>query len=91
MFRLWLSSKQPTNNGDDDDVVVVDDDDDNDDDDDCSQLSRKYGSVFTVYLGARKVVVLAGYKTVKEALVNHSEEFGDRSPIPLAHNNRNGE
>ena len=42
------------------------------------QLSKKYGSVFTVHIGPRKVVVLAGYKTVKQALVNHAEEFGDR-------------
>uniref|UniRef100_A0A3Q1JTG6 Uncharacterized protein n=1 Tax=Anabas testudineus TaxID=64144 RepID=A0A3Q1JTG6_ANATE len=42
------------------------------------ELSKKYGSVFTVYFGSQKVVVLAGYKTVKEALVNHGEEFGDR-------------
>ncbi|KAL6102940.1 uncharacterized protein ACO6RY_02454 [Pungitius sinensis] len=47
---------------------------------DCSlvDLSKKYGSVFTVYLGSQKVVVLAGYKTVKEALVNHAVEFGER-------------
>ncbi|XP_034046109.1 cytochrome P450 2K1-like isoform X2 [Thalassophryne amazonica] len=42
------------------------------------EFSKKYGSVFTVYFGPTKVVVLAGYKTVKEALVNYSEEFGDR-------------
>ncbi|XP_078140581.1 cytochrome P450 2K1-like [Centroberyx gerrardi] len=47
------------------------------------ELSKKYGSVFTVYFGPKKVVVLAGYKTVKEALVNHAEEFGDRDIIPL--------
>lgn len=39
-----------------------------------------------MYLGSRKVVVLAGYKTVKEALVNHAEEFGDRDPITLVQN-----
>ncbi|XP_026175032.1 cytochrome P450 2K4-like [Mastacembelus armatus] len=44
------------------------------------KFSKKYGSVFTLYLGPRKVVVLAGYKTVKEALVNHADEFGDRDP-----------
>ncbi|XP_062422000.1 cytochrome P450 2K1-like [Pungitius pungitius] len=42
------------------------------------ELSKKYGSVFTVYLGPQKVVVLAGYKTVKEALVNYAVEFGER-------------
>uniref|UniRef100_A0A3B4UJ36 Cytochrome P450 2K1-like n=1 Tax=Seriola dumerili TaxID=41447 RepID=A0A3B4UJ36_SERDU len=37
--------------------------------------------LFTVYLGPKKVVVLAGYKTVKEALVNYAEEFGERDPM----------
>uniref|UniRef100_A0A4W6F617 Cytochrome P450 2K1-like n=1 Tax=Lates calcarifer TaxID=8187 RepID=A0A4W6F617_LATCA len=45
------------------------------------KFSKKYGPVFTVYLGPKKVVVLAGYKTVKEALVNYGEEFGDRDPM----------
>ncbi|XP_045917532.1 cytochrome P450 2K1-like isoform X2 [Micropterus dolomieu] len=54
------------------------------------ELSKKYGSVFTVYLGPKKVVVLAGYKTVKEALVNHAEEFGDRDPIQLMHDASKG-
>ncbi|XP_028996276.1 cytochrome P450 2K1-like isoform X2 [Betta splendens] len=49
------------------------------------ELSKKYGSVFTVYLGPKKVVVLAGYKTVKEAFVNHAEEFGEREKIRLLH------
>ncbi|KAK2855895.1 hypothetical protein Q5P01_004630 [Channa striata] len=47
------------------------------------ELSKKYGSVFTVYMGPKKVVVLAGYKTVKEALVNYGEEFGDRDQIQI--------
>ncbi|XP_070843049.1 cytochrome P450 2K1-like isoform X1 [Chaetodon trifascialis] len=47
------------------------------------ELSKKYGSVFTVYFGPKKVVVLAGYKTVKEALVNHAEEFGDRDSMQI--------
>ncbi|KAM6957907.1 LOW QUALITY PROTEIN: phospholipid-transporting ATPase ABCA3 [Aplochiton taeniatus] len=49
------------------------------------QYSKEYGSVFTVYFGPKKVVVLAGYKTVKEALVNHAEEFGDRDIAPVFH------
>ncbi|XP_031721980.1 cytochrome P450 2K1-like isoform X1 [Anarrhichthys ocellatus] len=48
------------------------------------KLSKKYGSVFTFYMGPQKVVVLSGYKTVKEALVNHADEFGDRLPIQIA-------
>ncbi|XP_023666452.2 cytochrome P450 2K1-like isoform X1 [Paramormyrops kingsleyae] len=47
------------------------------------QLSKKYGSVFTVHFGPKKVVVLTGFKTVKEALVNHAEEFGEREISPI--------
>ncbi|XP_019201262.1 cytochrome P450 2K1 isoform X4 [Oreochromis niloticus] len=47
------------------------------------ELSRKYGSVFTVYLGPKKVVILAGYKTVKEALVDYDEVFGDRISLKV--------
>ncbi|XP_061086095.1 cytochrome P450 2K1-like isoform X1 [Conger conger] len=47
------------------------------------ELSKKYGSVFTVHLGPKKVVVLAGYRTVKQALVNYAEEFGDREILPI--------
>ncbi|XP_041812146.1 cytochrome P450 2K1-like [Chelmon rostratus] len=47
------------------------------------ELSKEYGSVFTVYFGTNKVVVLAGYKTVKEALVSNAEEFGDRDITPI--------
>uniref|UniRef100_A0A8C9XL44 Uncharacterized protein n=1 Tax=Sander lucioperca TaxID=283035 RepID=A0A8C9XL44_SANLU len=54
------------------------------------KLSKKYGSVFTVYLGPKKVVVLTGYKTVKEALVNHAEEFGERDPLPIMHEYEKG-
>ncbi|XP_029293057.1 cytochrome P450 2K1-like [Cottoperca gobio] len=46
-------------------------------------LSKKYGPVFRVYFGMKKVVVLAGYKTVRQALVNHAEEFGDREVAPI--------
>ncbi|XP_023253269.1 cytochrome P450 2K4-like [Seriola lalandi dorsalis] len=54
------------------------------------KFSKKYGSVFTVYLGPKKVVVLAGYKTVKEALVNYAEEFGDRDPTQIMHESNQG-
>ncbi|KAL3052118.1 hypothetical protein OYC64_004803 [Pagothenia borchgrevinki] len=54
------------------------------------ELSKTYGSVFTVYLGSKKVVVLAGYKTVKEALVNYAEEFGDRDTMQITKEISNG-
>ncbi|KAL8175359.1 UNVERIFIED_CONTAM: hypothetical protein K2H54_020619 [Gekko kuhli] len=47
------------------------------------KLSEKYGPVFTVHLGLQKVVVLAGYKAVKEALLSNADEFLDRPPIPI--------
>ncbi|XP_019734813.1 cytochrome P450 2K1-like [Hippocampus comes] len=46
-------------------------------------LSKTYGPVFTVYFGPKKVVVLAGSKTVRQALINYAEEFGDRDMNPL--------
>ncbi|KAF4115665.1 hypothetical protein G5714_003154 [Onychostoma macrolepis] len=46
------------------------------------ELSKTYGNIFQVFLGPKKSVVLVGYKTVKEALVNHAEEFGDRDIGP---------
>ncbi|KAJ8362794.1 hypothetical protein SKAU_G00116250, partial [Synaphobranchus kaupii] len=54
------------------------------------ELSKKYGSVFTVYLGPKKVVVLAGYKTVKQALVHYTEEFGEWEIAPLFKDVSNG-
>lgn len=48
-----------------------------------SQLSKKYGPVFTVHFGPTKVVVLAGYEAVREALVSRAEEFGDREISPI--------
>ncbi|NWQ82042.1 CP2K1 protein, partial [Columbina picui] len=47
------------------------------------QLSKIYGSVFTVHFGPRRAVVLAGYETIKDALLNHAEEFGERAEIPI--------
>uniref|UniRef100_A0A3P8QB65 Uncharacterized protein n=1 Tax=Astatotilapia calliptera TaxID=8154 RepID=A0A3P8QB65_ASTCA len=47
------------------------------------ELSKEYGSVFTLYFGTNKVVVLAGYETVREALVNYAEEFGERNISPI--------
>uniref|UniRef100_A0A8D0CQZ3 Cytochrome P450 2K1-like n=1 Tax=Sander lucioperca TaxID=283035 RepID=A0A8D0CQZ3_SANLU len=46
--------------------------------------------LFTVYLGPQKVVVLAGYKTVKEALVNYADEFGERDPMLIMEESNQG-
>ncbi|XP_072263492.1 cytochrome P450 2K1-like [Pyxicephalus adspersus] len=47
------------------------------------ELAKKYGSVFSVQIGTQKMVILFGYETVKDALINHAEEFSDRPHIPI--------
>ncbi|MEE6491128.1 hypothetical protein FKM82_016105 [Ascaphus truei] len=47
------------------------------------KMSEKYGSVFTVYMGSRPTVVLCGYQAVKEALVDHGDNFGGRGNLPV--------
>lgn len=47
------------------------------------ELSEKYGPIFSIKLGTMKAVVLTGYETVKDALVNHPDEFGGRGRIPI--------
>ena len=42
------------------------------------QIGKRYGPVFTVHLGPRRVVVLCGYDAVKEALLDQAEEFSGR-------------
>lgn len=46
------------------------------------KLSKKYGPIFTVYFGPKKMVVLAGYKTIKQALINH-DAFQGKEPLPI--------
>ncbi|KAM5145604.1 uncharacterized protein ACMZJ9_012963 [Mantella aurantiaca] len=46
------------------------------------KLAKVYGDVFTVQLGTRSVVILHGYDTVKEALVDNSNVFSDRGTVP---------
>ncbi|KAM6347492.1 cytochrome P450 2H1-like [Alca torda] len=47
------------------------------------KLSKKYGPVFTTYLGPQKVVVLHGYDVVKEALIDQADVFSGRENLPL--------
>ncbi|XP_060128277.1 cytochrome P450 2K6-like [Zootoca vivipara] len=47
------------------------------------KLSKQYGPVFSIQMGPRKTVVLAGYETVKEALVNQADAFADRPIVPM--------
>ncbi|XP_030054604.1 cytochrome P450 2K4 isoform X2 [Microcaecilia unicolor] len=47
------------------------------------KLSEKYGSVFSIQMGMKKMVILTGYETVKEALVSHADVFEERAIIPV--------
>ncbi|KAF7692655.1 cytochrome P450 2G1-like [Silurus meridionalis] len=44
---------------------------------------KRYGPVMTVYLGSQRVLVLVGYDTVKEALVDNADDFVGRAPVPF--------
>ncbi|XP_073497687.1 cytochrome P450 2A5-like isoform X1 [Phyllobates terribilis] len=46
------------------------------------KLSEKYGDVFTVYLGSRPVVVVTGYKLVREIYLDKGDEFLNRGDMP---------
>ncbi|XP_040262288.1 cytochrome P450 2G1-like [Bufo bufo] len=45
-------------------------------------LGKKYGSIYTFYFGPHPVVVFCGYEAVKEALVDHGEDFIGRGRQP---------
>ncbi|XP_044145181.1 cytochrome P450 2K6-like [Bufo gargarizans] len=42
------------------------------------EISKKYGTVFSVNFGTDKMVIVCGYDTVKDVLINHAEEFAGR-------------
>lgn len=46
------------------------------------KLYKRYGPVFTVYLGPKKMVVVAGPKAIKQALVNN-DAFEDKENPPI--------
>ncbi|XP_072484541.1 cytochrome P450 2E1-like [Notamacropus eugenii] len=46
------------------------------------KLAKEYGPVFTIYIGSTRIVVLHGYKAVKEALLDLKNEFSGRAEIP---------
>ncbi|XP_039192300.1 cytochrome P450 2J2-like [Crotalus tigris] len=43
------------------------------------QLAKKYGNIYTLWLGKQCIVVLSGFKAVKEGLIRYGEEFSDRT------------
>ncbi|XP_005566070.3 cytochrome P450 2C20-like isoform X3 [Macaca fascicularis] len=55
-----------------------------------SNVSMLYGPVFTVYFGLKPTVVLHGYEALKEALIDHGEEFSERGALPLIERSQKG-
>uniref|UniRef100_A0A7N6A0Z4 Cytochrome P450, family 2, subfamily P, polypeptide 6 n=1 Tax=Anabas testudineus TaxID=64144 RepID=A0A7N6A0Z4_ANATE len=49
----------------------------------CAQFAEKYGKVFSFRLFTERVVVINGYKLVREALVENGEDYTDRPYIPM--------
>ncbi|KAG9466870.1 hypothetical protein GDO78_015949 [Eleutherodactylus coqui] len=47
------------------------------------ELAKEYGTVFSFHLGMSKTVVLCGYETIKDALLNHAEIFSERPDTPM--------
>ena len=46
--------------------------------------------MITVYLGWQRAVVLVGYDAVKEALVDHADDYTGRGPLPFLMKVTNG-
>uniref|UniRef100_G3QKD9 Cytochrome P450 2E1 n=1 Tax=Gorilla gorilla gorilla TaxID=9595 RepID=G3QKD9_GORGO len=53
-----------------------------------TQLAQRFGPVFTLYVGSQRVVVMHGYKAVKEALLDYKDEFSGRGDLPAFHAHR---
>ncbi|XP_067325264.1 cytochrome P450 2D14-like [Anolis sagrei] len=46
-------------------------------------LVERYGPILSVQVGWKKIVILSGFQTIKEALGQKTENFAERSSIPL--------
>ncbi|KAM4642701.1 cytochrome P450 2C5-like [Discoglossus pictus] len=47
------------------------------------KMGETYGPVCTIYMGSRPTVILTGYQTVKEALIDLGDVFLNRGTLPV--------
>ncbi|KAM4642708.1 cytochrome P450 2F2-like isoform 1-T2 [Discoglossus pictus] len=55
------------------------------------EMNKTYGDIFTVYHGHQPYIVLCGYHTIKETLIDKMEEFSGRGPYPTFANFTKGD
>uniref|UniRef100_A0A8U7MCF5 Uncharacterized protein n=1 Tax=Corvus moneduloides TaxID=1196302 RepID=A0A8U7MCF5_CORMO len=48
-----------------------------------SKLTNIYGNIYTLWMGQTPLVVLNGYKAVKDGIITHSEEVSGRPLTPF--------
>ncbi|CAI5784534.1 cytochrome P450 2U1 [Podarcis lilfordi] len=46
-------------------------------------LAKIYGSIFSLFVGSRPLIMLSDFEAVRDALVNQAEVFSDRPSIPI--------
>uniref|UniRef100_A0A8C8VH63 Cytochrome P450 2U1 n=1 Tax=Pelusios castaneus TaxID=367368 RepID=A0A8C8VH63_9SAUR len=46
-------------------------------------LAKVYGSIFSLFVGSRPMIVLSDFEAVREALVGQAEVFSDRPSVPI--------
>uniref|UniRef100_A0A8C5QP15 Uncharacterized protein n=1 Tax=Leptobrachium leishanense TaxID=445787 RepID=A0A8C5QP15_9ANUR len=47
-----------------------------------NEMRRRYGNIFTFYLGSRPVLVVSGYQELKDVFYRYGEEFSGRGETP---------
>uniref|UniRef100_A0A8C2DRG2 Cytochrome P450, family 2, subfamily AD, polypeptide 3 n=1 Tax=Cyprinus carpio TaxID=7962 RepID=A0A8C2DRG2_CYPCA len=50
-----------------------------------NKLAEVYGNIFSLRVGSEKIIIVSGYKMVKEALITQIDSFVERPIVPLFH------
>ncbi|KAJ8281077.1 hypothetical protein GJAV_G00063240 [Gymnothorax javanicus] len=48
-----------------------------------TNLSKRYGSIYSLFIGSHLMVVLTGYDVVRDALSSRADVFSDRPDVPV--------